>query len=228
MFVVFFRALFLYFFITLGIRLMGKRQLGELQPAEFAIAILISNIASLPIEDTNIPMIIGIIPIFVLVSCEVIVSGISLKSRRFRSIISGQPVVVIYNGVIDQQKLRTLRFSVDDLLASLRQQNVFDISTVWYAIVETTGKVSVIQKYGENPVTAKELHLTGANETPPNLIISDGKFAESKRRNNTDTIAKANEILKKKHLTAKQVFLMTETEDGTFNIIKKSKRRDSP
>ena len=102
MLVVFFRALFLYFFITLGVRLMGKRQLGELQPAEFVIAILISNIASLPIEDTSIPMVIGIIPIFVLVACEVFVSGISLKTRRLRSFISGRPVSVVHAGVIDQ------------------------------------------------------------------------------------------------------------------------------
>ncbi|MBM6921904.1 DUF421 domain-containing protein [Phocea massiliensis] len=227
MLVVFFRALFLYFFITLGVRLMGKRQLGELQPAEFVIAILISNIASLPIEDTSIPMVIGIIPIFVLVACEVIVSGISLKSRRFRSIISGRPVVVIHDGVIDQEKLRTLRFSVDDLLASLRQQNVFDVSTVWYAIVETTGKVSVIQKYGESPVTSKELHLTGQNETPPDLIISDGKFIHSNEQTNAELHKKAEALLKNKHLTVRQVFLMTGTKDGAFTIVKKAQRGKS-
>ncbi len=227
MLVVFFRALFLYFFITLGVRLMGKRQLGELQPAEFVIAILISNIASLPIEDTSIPMIIGIIPIFVLVACEVIVSGISLKSRRFRSIISGRPVVVIHDGVIDQKNLRTLRFSVDDLLASLRQQNVFDVSTVWYAIVETTGKVSVIQKYGESPVTSKELNLTGENETPPTLVVSDGKFIEETSKETALIQSQAKEFLKRKHLTVRDVFLMTGTKDGTFTIVKKTKKGKS-
>ena len=150
MLVVFFRAVILYILVTLCLRLMGKRQLGELQPAEFVITILISNIASLPIEDTNIPMVLGLIPVFVLVAFEVIVSTLSLSSKRFRSIMSGKPVIVIYNGQIDQEKLKQLRFSIDDLMESLRQQGVFRVQDVWYAIVETTGKVSVMQRFEDD------------------------------------------------------------------------------
>ena len=115
MLVVFLRAAFLYVLVTFSLRLMGKRQLGELQPTELVITILISNIASLPIEDANIPMVLGAIPVLVLVAFELVVSNISLQSKGFRSMVSGKPVIVIQNGQLDQRKLRKLRFSIDDL-----------------------------------------------------------------------------------------------------------------
>ena len=225
MLVVFFRAVILYILVTLCLRLMGKRQLGELQPAEFVITILISNIASLPIEDTNIPMVLGLIPVFVLVAFEVIVSTLSLSSKRFRSIMSGKPVIVIYNGQIDQEKLKQLRFSIDDLMESLRQQGVFRVQDVWYAIVETTGKVSVMQRFEARTVTPADLSLSGGQEQPPAVVVSDGQIIRSALPicNMTEEQVKCE--ARKKGVSISQVFLMTATPDGQIYLVKKQKGR---
>lgn len=221
MFVVFFRAIFLYIVIMFSIRLMGKRQLGELQPSELVITILISNIASLPIEDTNIPMILGIIPVFVLVSFDILVSNISLKSKTFRSFISGSPVIVIHDGTIDQKQLRKLRFSIDDLMESLRQSNIFDVQDVEYAIVETTGKVSVLQKYDAQTVTPKMLKLEGKSTPPPVVIISDGEIIDSAL--NAYSIKKEwmLQIIAMRKRTVKSIFLMTCDKELNYYIVEK-------
>ena len=220
MLVVFFRAVILYVLVTLCLRLMGKRQLGELQPAEFVITILISNIASLPIEDTSIPMILGLIPVFVLVAFEVIVS-----TKRFRSVLSGKPVIVIYNGVIDQDKLKQLRFSIDDLMESLRQQGVFRIQDVWYAIVETTGKVSVMQKFASRTVTPADLSLSGEEEQPPAVVVSDGKIIRSALTACGMSEERINREAQKKGLKISQIFLMTATAGGEIYLVEKQKGR---
>lgn len=135
----FLRTMILYIVIVVAVRIMGKRQLGELSPTELVITILISNIATLPIEDTNIPLTAGLVSIFTLVACEVLVSGILLKSPKMRKIVSGSPRVLIRDGVIDQKQLSDLRLSIDDLTAQLRGQGCFDINQVAFAVVETTG-----------------------------------------------------------------------------------------
>lgn len=225
MLVVFFRAVILYVLVTLCLRLMGKRQLGELQPAEFVITILISNIASLPIEDTNIPMILGLIPVFVLVAFEVIVSTLSLSSKRFRSVMSGKPVIVIYDGQIDQEKLKQLRFSIDDLMESLRQQGVFRVQDVWYAIVETTGKVSVMQRFEARNVTPADLFLSGEQEQPPAVVVSDGQIIRSALPICNMTEEQVECAARKKGVSISQVFLMTATSDGEIYLVKKQKGR---
>lgn len=225
MLVVFFRAIILYILITFCIRLMGKRQLGELQPSELVITILISNIASLPIEDTSIPMILGIIPVFVLVACELFVSNIALQFKGFRSFISGKPVIVIYDGIIDQKQLRKLRFSIDDLMASLRQNNIFDISEVMYAVVETTGKVSVLQKFPYQNATPKILKIKGESEEPPAVIISDGKILKSALKKFSIEEDFVLRSLKKEGVSEKEVFLMTCDSKKHYRIIKKEKKK---
>ncbi|MFA5659078.1 MAG: YetF domain-containing protein, partial [Oscillospiraceae bacterium] len=128
MLIVFFRAIILYMIIIFSIRLMGKRQLGELQPSELVVTILVSNVATLPIEDVNIPMLMGIIPILTIVCLDVFMSELSLKFKRIRKIVSGSPKIVVRDGIIDQKTLRDLRFSIDDLMESLRALNIFDVS----------------------------------------------------------------------------------------------------
>lgn len=221
MFVVFFRAILLYILIMFSIRLMGKRQLGELQPSELVITILISNIASIPIEDTNIPMILGVIPILVLVCFDILISNMSLKSKRFRSFISGSPVIIIHDGVIDQKQLKKLRFSIDDLMESLRQSDVFDIKDVEYAIVETTGKVSVLEKFDAQKVTPKILDIKGENNSPPVVVISDGKIIESALEVYSINKDWINKIMKKKKLTINKVFLMTCDKDMKYYVVEK-------
>ena len=139
MFIVFFRTLIIYVIIIVCLRIMGKRQLGELQPSEFVIAILISNIATLSIEDTDIPLLGAVVPIITLMSSEVILSYITLKSGKAQIMVTGNPVPVIRNGSIDQKSMRDLRFSIEDLMSQLRINGIFDVQEVAWAIVETNG-----------------------------------------------------------------------------------------
>ncbi len=222
MLVVFFRAVFLYVLIMFSIRLMGKRQLGELQPSELVITILISNIASLPIEDTNIPMILGVIPVLILVSFDILISNISLKSKGFRSFISGSPMIIIHGGMIDQKQLKKLRFSIDDLMGSLRQSGVFDIQDVEYAIVETTGQVSVLQKFDAQPITPKTLNISGTSKSPPAVIVSDGKIIESALAAYDIKEDWVVSMIAKSKCALKEVFLMTCDKELNYYIVEKN------
>lgn len=224
MLVVFFRALILYILIMVCLRLMGKRQLGELQPSELVITILISNIASLPIEDTGIPMILGAIPVLALVSFEIIISNLSLKSKWFRGFISGSPIVIISNGVLDQNQLRKLRFSIDDLMEALRQSNIFDIRDVQYAIVETTGKVSVLQKYEAQTVTNKDLDLSCQDPAPATVVISDGKIVKSALQIIDVSEEWVNSIAQKNKTSIQDIFIMTVNHKNDYYIIEKQKK----
>lgn len=222
MLIVFIRATLLYGLIMFCVRLMGKRQLGELQPSELVITILLSNIASLPIEDTSIPLILGAVPLLVLVGCELIISNISLKSKKFRSFVSGSPVIVIREGVIDQEELRKLRFSIDDLMEIVRQSSIFDIRDVEYAIVETTGKISILPKFQAQAVTTKMLELDGEEDIPPIVIISDGELLESAIRAcdiERDWVFKT---VAEHNCAIKDVFLMTCDNTKDYHLVEKT------
>ena len=169
---IFIRALILYFVVIFSVRLMGKRQLGELQPSELVITILISNIATLPLEDTAIPLLPGILPILSMVCFEVIISWFSLKSRRLRRVICGSPKIIIRNGQIEQDTMRELRLSIDDLMTALRGNQVFSIEEVQFAIVETTGSVSVYLKK-EHSWVAAELQRRKLQEKDVFLLTAD-------------------------------------------------------
>ncbi len=137
------RSIILYILVILAVRLMGKRQLGELQPSELVITILISNIATLPLEDTDIPLLTGMTPIFVLVCLEVLISWVTLRFPKLRKFISGSPKIIITDGKIDRKALTDLRLSEADVMSALRSQQVFDIKEVQQAVVETNGSISV-------------------------------------------------------------------------------------
>ena len=181
MLIVFFRAVILYILIVISIRLMGKRQIGELQPSELVITLLLSNIATLPIEDMTIPMSMGIVPIFTLVCLDVILSHCSLKFRGLRKLICGSPKIVVSRGIIDQKQLKDLRFSADDLLESLRSMGIFDINEVQLAVVETTGKISVYQKAQFRPVNNGGMGVKGSQTDPPQLVVDNGRIIYSAR-----------------------------------------------
>lgn len=227
MLIVFIRAIILYVVVVFSIRLMGKRQLGELQPSELVITILISNIATLPIEDINIPMLTGIIPIITLVSLDVLMSAVSLKSRRIRQLISGSPKIIISDGVVDQNQMKILRYTVDDLMESLRSQGVFDISEVQFAVVETTGKISVYQNPNCMPVTAEQMEIQVVEENPPQTIIDDGDIIF----HSLDFIGMSKDklmtILNAHQLEAHDVFLMTSDGKTKTVIIKKTGEKEN-
>lgn len=154
------RTLILYLAAVFSVRLMGKRQIGELQPTELVVTILLSEIAAIPIQDNDIPLINSIVPVMLLVGFEILSSVIGIKSVRFRKINDGNPFIIIKDGVIDQKKLKALRLTVDDLLSALRQKDVFDISDVEYAVMETNGAVSILLKPEKRGVTAQDMNIT--------------------------------------------------------------------
>jgi len=219
--IVLIRSFILYLVVMFSVRLMGKRQLGELQPAELVVTILISNIATLALEDIEIPLLHGILPILALVCYEVIASWISLKSVRFRRWISGSPKILIRDGVIDQEMMKTLRFSVDDLMAALRMGGVFFIEEVQFAIVETNGSVSVYQKSAYQPSEKQDLQAFQPSIDPPQTIIADGQlrehslFAIGLDRQWLDT------ILNQEKLNIKDVFILTADKSSAYQLIPK-------
>lgn len=225
MLIIFLRALILYFMVIFSIRLMGKRQIGELQPSELVITILVSNIATLPIEDINIPLATGLIPIISLVCFDVIMSIVTLKSKRIRRVISGKPRIVVFNGVVDQKALKQLRYSVDDMMEGFREQGVFDIKEVQYAIVETTGRINILQKKDYQPIT---LDITenknSASQNPPQVIIEDGVVSRKSLSILGLNEKWLNNVLNKNQVKAKEVFFLSSDEDKNYTLIKKNKK----
>jgi len=144
--IIFLRTIILYISVVIAMRVMGKRQIGELQPSELVITIMISELATLPVSEPNIPLLFGIIPIFTLVSLEIILSFLSLHSKKARLILSGEPNVIIRNGRINRKEMERIRLSSDDLTEELRQLNCTNINDVHLGIVETNGKLSLILK----------------------------------------------------------------------------------
>lgn len=214
------RTIVLYIFVTLGIRLMGKGQIGEMQPNELVVTLLISEIAAIPLQDTSQPILNGVVAIFMLVILEIIISVITMKSLYVRKIMNGKSAVIIKNGVIDQNMMRQVRMTVLDLVELLRGQDVFDISTVSYAVLEVNGNLSVLLKSSEQPVTVKDIDIKKEKATLPLPVISDGKII----RESLDALEISEEDIKstvKKNSTdIKDVFLMTMDRYGETSLIK--------
>lgn len=214
------RSLILYILVIFSVRLMGKRQLGELQPSELVITILISNIATLPLEDVDIPLSLGVTPILALVCFEVIVSWLNMIFPKFRKMISGSPKIIIRNGKTDPKILKELRFSVDDLMMSLREKEVFDIEDVQYAIVETTGNISVMRKQTADTPTREDIGLKIKNNDPPQVIISDGKIIPQAVKV-MGVEGNIEKILRPTNLKIKDIFIMTADTQGNYFIVDK-------
>lgn len=219
--VILIRSVILYVLVIFAVRLMGKRQLGELQPSELVITILVSNIATLPIEDVNIPIIVGVTPILSLVCFEVMVSWVNLKLPKLRRLISGSPKIIIRNGCIERDIMRELRFSVDDLLMALRSKDIFDIGEVQYAIVETTGSVSVMKKQPLDTPTRQDMKIAAECSDPPVLIIADGKFIPQAMESVKLSKAAVEMLLSANKMSLNDVFIMTADSSGSCFIADK-------
>lgn len=220
--VVLIRSLILYILVIFAVRLMGKRQLGELQPSELVITILISNIATLPIEDVNVPVIVGATPILALVCFEVLVSWLTLKVPRMRKVISGSPKIIISDGKIAPDVLRELRFSVDDLLMALRAKDIFDVSEVQFAIVETTGTVSVMKKPSEDTPTRMDMKIAAECSDPPMLLVADGQILENSLQSLKLSRGSVEMLLKAHNIRLSEVFLMTADSSGSCYLAEKN------
>ncbi len=219
------RALILYVLIIICMRIMGKRQLGELQPTELVITILLSEIAAIPMQDNALPLGNSIAAVLLLVAMEIINSVIVLKSTSFRSFLQGNSLVVIRDGVIDQKQLKRLRFTVDDLLDRLRQKDVFDISDVRYAIVETNGQLSVMLKPEKETVTAEMARLQNKTKGLLCMVINDGRFLKRSFKECDMDEEKLCSILKKENTEMDEVLFMVADKYGNYTIVKKEECR---
>mgnify|MGYP004550521917 FL=1 len=221
MFTALIRTLFFYLVITIAIRLMGKRQIGDMQPNELVVTLLISELAAIPLQDMDQPILSGISAIVFLVIIEILVSVASLKSFFVRKIINGQSVVIIKNGAIDQKAMQDVRMTVLDLVELLRGQEVFDISQVAFAVLEVNGELSVLLKNDEQPVTKKDAGIKSEADALPLPVITDGKIVKESLKALEISNKNITDRLKKKKLTPENVFLMTLDRNGTENIVKR-------
>ncbi|MDR1364944.1 MAG: DUF421 domain-containing protein [Oscillospiraceae bacterium] len=217
-----FRALILYIVITFSIKFMGKRQISELQTSELVVALLISDIASIPMQNISQPLFSGLVPIVVLVCCEIFVSSFMMKSTKFRKLICGSAIIIIKEGKIQQGELRKLRMSIEDLYAQLREMDVFSIKDVAFAIIETNGKMSILKKSEKQPPDAATLCVKVPEAILDMVVINNSQINESSLSFcNLDKTWLA-QTLKKENIDQNEIFIMTVNKNKEFNIIKKS------
>ena len=215
------RAFLLYIIIIFAVRMMGKRQISEMQTSELVITLLMSNIASIPMQDTEQSMLSGIIPIMVLLVCEILISYLMLKKSGIRRLICGKPIIVINDGTVDQQAMKELRISTEDLYEQLRQKDVFDISEVAYAILETNGQMSVFKKSMYSPLTVGDLEIQKEDTVLQVTIVSDGEIAKSSLKVCGLGTNWLYETLKNENIALKDVFIMTADKYKNYSIIRK-------
>ena len=168
------RTVILYLVLIFAVRLMGKRQIGEMEPAEFVVTMLVANLASIPMQDGAIPLYSGLVPILTVLAMELVLSGLTLRSVRLRRLLCGKPVILIDNGKLIQQNLRRTRVTLDELAGHLREKDVLDIRAVQYAILETDGKLTVFPFPKERPASAKDAGITVSQRAMPVTVIADG------------------------------------------------------
>jgi uncharacterized membrane protein YcaP (DUF421 family) len=222
------RTLILYLLVVLIIRVMGKHQIGQLQPFELVITILISELAAIPMQDTEIPLLNGIIPILTLLFIQVSLSLFSLKSPFVRKIICGGPSILIENGRINEMELIRLRYNLNDLLEQLRLKNIPNIADIEYAILETSGKLSVIPKSQKRPVIPADLKITTDYEGIPVLLIVDGELQRKnmKKFNLTENWL-LTELEKDNLHSWSEVFLASLDSSGNIFLQPKNRRQAS-
>jgi uncharacterized membrane protein YcaP (DUF421 family) len=196
---------------------MGKREIGQLSAFDLVVAIMIAELAAIPIEKTEIPLYMGLFPIVILVIAEMILAKVSLKSEKMRAFINGTPSVVIEKGLILQDEMRKLRFNVNDLLSQLRQKDVSNIADVEYAILETSGKLSIILKPEKQPVLKQDLNIKVISKGLPVALITDGHVSKKNlvRVNVTDDWL-LEQIKKQGYTSFEEVFLASLDEHGNL------------
>lgn len=217
MFIVLIRAIILYFIVVFIMRLMGKRQIGQLQPFELVIALMVAELAATPMQDTEIPLLHGIIPIITLLVLQVLISALQLKSEAARIVFCGKPSILIEHGKININELKNNRLNLNDLLEELRLKEYYNLEDIEYAILETGGQISIIPKSDIVPATRKDLKILPVEDKLPVTLILDGKI----NNNNLKFINKdeswLNGQLKKKNiLSPDQVFLALFDSKGKF------------
>ena len=208
----FLRAIILYIVVLVGVRIMGKRQIGQLQPYELVVMMLISDIAAVPMQDTALPLLSGVIPLLTIIALEILLSAVVMKKHKIRRTITGNPLAIIRDGVVIQNALHHVNFTVDDLMESVRLAGYSDPSQIDYAVLETNGEVSFFPKSGVD---------TGGFFIP---VICDGEIIDKNLSFYGHDRAWVEKQLKSRALSPCDVFLMTVNKSAQLNIVYKEKQ----
>ena len=216
MLVSFVRTVILYLVLTAGMRLLGKRQIGQLEPSEFVVSMLIADLAAVPMQNTGIPLLHGLVPMVTVLGLGLVFSGLTMLSVPLRNILCGKPIILIENGRLNQANLRLTRITLDELTGHLRQKDVLDITTVQYAILETDGSLSVFPYPKDAPATAKDAGIRAKKQYLPMTVIEDGYIcAESLKRAGKDRLW-LRRVLEQRKTTPEETFLLT--VDGADHV----------
>lgn len=221
------RTIILFIVVVIVLRVMGKRQIGQLQPFELVIIILLSDLAAIPMQNIGVPLVSGILPILTLLFAQVFLSYISLKSERVRGIVCGTPSILIENGKLVEKEMARLRYNINDLLEQLRSKNTPNISDVEFAILETSGELSVIPKSQKRPLAPSDINLSTKYEGIPIPLVIDGYIFQ----NNLEKINLSEEWLKKElqKFNIKEMkevlFASLDTEGKLFYQVKTKERQ---
>jgi uncharacterized membrane protein YcaP (DUF421 family) len=216
------KTIVIYFFAMLAIRLMGKRQAGQLQPFELIIAIMIAEVASTPMDGAGTPITYGLVPIIVLLTVHNLIAFISMKSQRARSFFSGRPSIIINKGVICYDELKRLNYNLNDLLEQIRAKDVIDISDVHYAVLETNGELSLLLKPQKRPMQPEDMNLSPQNPGFCYDIVMDGKVKQRALDALGYTQADVMSVLSRTGMQIKNVLIATSDETGRVFIQDKS------
>ena len=215
MLIVFIRVLIIYTTVLIFLRLMGKRQIGEMQPYEVVITLIIADLATLPMSDSNIPLLHGILPLAILVLIHFFITVLTRKNVKFRRVISGKPVVIISPNGLEYQAFKDLNINIDDLIEMLRQSGYYSFEQIHYAIMETNGRISIIPKSENAPATAADLKVNNPNPVLPIIIVSDGKIMKSQISELNINEDNLNKILNHLNIKSfKDIIIMTVDKQG--------------
>ena len=221
MIISYFRTVVLYLVLLAVIRLMGKRQVGQMEPSEFVVTMLVANLASIPMQDAGIPLYSGLVPILTVLALELLLSAGCFVSLGLRRVFCGKPVILIENGRILQENLRKTRITLDELTGHLRQKDVLDLSSVQYAILETNGNLSVFPYPQYQPASAADAGIPTPSQHLPITVISDGKLIRSNLEKSGKDDAWLRQVLKDKESTVAQTWLLTVDEGNHIRFYRK-------
>lgn len=215
------RTVILYLVLIASVRIMGKRQIGQMEPTEFVVAMLIADLAAVPMQDGAIPLLSGIVPLLTVLGLELTFSFLVMKSLRLRRCLCGRPVILIDNGRVLQDNLRCTRVTVEELMSHLRQKDVLDVGSVQYAILETDGNLSVFPYPQKKPASAQEAGIRVRQQSLPVTVINDGKLSrEALKRAGKDMVWLNKTLGKRKARQETTLLLMVDGEDNVTWIAK--------
>ena len=213
--IIFVRTVILYFAILISMRIMGKRQLGEMEISEFIVAALIADLAATPLQDIGIPLLNGLVPIIIMFCFEIIIAGLNMRSIKLRKLTYGRPEIIIRNGRIIREAMQKNRFTLDELMQELRAQGLTDTAQVEYAVLETNGQLSIILKSGDQPAMASQMGVVGDDVSYAHIIINEGRILD----NNLELLGRdrrwlSNELKRQNFRSADEVYILTLSESG--------------